>query len=48
MFCKTKLVGTCALSFGAGILLCCFLPSAVMVFVSAAAIAGAGALLMFT
>jgi len=48
MICKSKLVGVCALAFGAGVLLCCFLPSSAMVFVSAAAITGAGALLIFT
>ena len=36
MFCKSKIVGTCALAFGAGVLLCCFLPSSAMVFVAAA------------
>ncbi|MDL2287449.1 hypothetical protein LJB90_02665 [Eubacteriales bacterium OttesenSCG-928-G02] len=48
MRCNQKLIGGCALAFGAGVLLSCFLPASVMVCITAAVITAAGVLLVFT
>ncbi|MEG1743165.1 MAG: hypothetical protein RR246_03260 [Clostridia bacterium] len=48
MRCNRKLFGGCALSFGSGVLLCCFLPSPVMLCVSSIIVVGVGAIMIFT
>ncbi len=48
MRCRFKTVGCCALAFGAGVLLSCFLPPAAMVFISSAVIVGAGIFIIIT
>ncbi len=42
-----KLIGCCALSFGAGVLLCMALPSGALVFVLSGGIVAAGAAILF-
>ena len=42
MKCQRKLIGSCALSFGAGVLLSIFLPPVVMVCITSVVVVGAG------
>ena len=48
MKCQRKLIGSCALSFGAGVLLSIFLPPVVMVCITSVVVVGAGVAMVFT